>query len=331
MYSNHVRLININNYQRNCLTSHGGFAMVMLFGKKVRMKQLKLTLLALPFLVIVFLFAYVPLWGWSFAFFRYIPGISMRDQQFVGWDNFRFIIQDRANVLRVLRNTLIFSSLWIVGISTVPIALAIMLSEVGNKLFRRLVQTVTTIPHFISWVVVFAFAFSLFAHDGIINRVFLHFNLIDSPTQMLQNFGAVYIFQTLLALWKSAGWNAIIYFAAIAGIDQELYEAAAIDGAGRFRRILYITLPGIKETWLVLFLLNVSAILSSNFDQYLLFMNPVVSQRLQVLDYYIYRVGLLNQDFGYATAIGIIRTFISLIILFSVNTIAKKVRGKSLI
>jgi len=206
-----------------------------------------------------------------------------------------------------------------------------MLSEVGNRFFKRLVQTVTTIPHFVSWVVIFAFAFTLFSHDGIVNRVLLSLNLIESPTQLLQNYDAVYAFQTFVALWRSAGWNAIIYFAAIASIDQEQYEAAAIDGAGRFRRIFHITLPGIKETWLVLFLIAVSGILSSNFEQYLLFMNPVVSPRLQVLDYYIYRVGLINQDFAYAIALGIVRTFIAVIILFSVNALAKKVRGRSLI
>ena len=139
------------------------------------------------------------------------------------------------------------------------------------------------------------------------------------------------MFQTILNVWKVLGWNAIIYFAAIAGIDSELYDAASVDGAGRFHKILHITVPGISSTFFVLLLLQVSNMLSLGIDQYLAFYNSMVADKILVLDLYVYRLGLITQDYSYATAVGIFKSLVSIILLFSVNGISKKLRGESLV
>ncbi|MDR1438643.1 MAG: ABC transporter permease subunit [Clostridiales bacterium] len=292
--------------------------------------RLRLTLLALPFVLFIVAFSYVPVHGWLYALFDYRPALPLFDNEFVGLLNFEHIIGDMRNIGRVLSNTLIFFGLDI-ATSVVPVALAIMLSEVRSRRFKKLVQTTTTLPYFISWIIIFSFAFNLFSFDGLINQILERFNLMDSPSSVLINTGAVYPFQTALRLWKNSGWNAIIYLAAIAGIDSEMYDAASVDGAGRFSKILHITLPGVAPTFFVLLLLSISSMLSSGLDQYLVFYNGTVAQKIEVLDYFVYRIGLTKNDYSYAIAVGITKTFISLLLLFGANGLAKKVRGESIV
>jgi len=234
------------------------------------------------------------------------------------------------NIRRVLGNTFIFYSLGILT-SVIPVILAILLTECGSRRFKKLVQTTTTLPNFISWVIVFSLAFNIFFSDGILNRVLLGLGIISEPILLLANRDAVYVFQTLVGVWKGAGWGSIIYLAAIAGIDQELYEAVAIDGAGRWGRIRYITLPGIVPTLIVLLLLQISSLLSVGLEQYLVFSNNMVQRNIEVLDFYVYRVGLQNRDYAYAIAIGMLKTVISVILLFTVNRFSKQIRGESII
>jgi len=297
---------------------------------KLNKRRLSLTLMALPFVAFVFMFSYVPLHGWIYSLYEYIPGIPLFKNRFVGLDNFAYILKDMNNIRRVLTNTLTFYGLGLLT-SVIPLILAILLTECGSKGFRKLVQTTTTLPNFISWVIVFSLAYNIFYSQGLLNTLLMYFGFIEEPILLLANRDAVYVFQTLLAVWKGAGWGAIIYLAAIAGIDQELYEAVAIDGAGRWRRIWHITLPGVVPTFLVLLLLQVSNILSVGLDQYLVFSNNVVQRSIEVLDFYTFRVGLVNKDYSYAISIGMVKSVISIALLFTVNGLSKLLRGETII
>jgi ABC-type polysaccharide transport system permease subunit len=285
--------------------------------------------MALPFVLFVFAFSYVPLHGWIYSFYNYIPGMPLFKNEFAGFDNFAYILKDMINIKRVLLNTFAFYFLGLAS-SVVPVVLAIMLTECGSSRFKRLVQTTTTLPNFISWVIVFSLAYNMLYSEGILNRVLMGLGITKEPILLLANADAVYLFQTFLGIWKGAGWGAIIYLAAIAGIDTELYDAAAADGAGRWGRIRHITLPGIAPTYMVLLLLQISNLLSVGLEQYLVFSNNMTLRKMEVLDYYVYRVGLARQDYSYAIAIGILKTFISVILLFSANKLSKKIRGESI-
>jgi ABC-type polysaccharide transport system permease subunit len=286
--------------------------------------------MALPFVIFVFMFSYVPLHGWLYSFFQYVPGIPLFKNKFIGLGNFMYMLKDMNNIKRVLTNTFIFYFFGLLT-SVIPVILAILLSECRSARFKKLVQTTTTLPNFISWVIVFSLAFNIFYSDGILNRVLMFFGVITEPILLLANKEAVYIFQTLLAVWKGAGWGSIIYLAAITGIDQELYEAVAIDGAGRWDRIKNITIPGILPTLIVLLLLQISNLLSVGLEQFLVFSNNMVQRNVEVLDYYVFRVGLQNKDYAYAISIGMLKTIISVILLFSVNKLSKVFRGETII
>jgi ABC-type polysaccharide transport system permease subunit len=191
---------------------------------------------------------------------------------------------------------------------------------------------VTTLPYFISWIILFGLAFAMFSSDGVLNSLLtlLRAKPIPSPG-ILGNSGFAWTFQWALSIWKYLGWNAIIYLAAIAGIDSELYDAAKADGANRFQIIVYVTIPGLVSTYLVLLLLSISNMLSNGFDQYFVFMNPMVSDKLEVLDFYVYKIGLLTNNYPYSTAIGMTKTLISVALLFTANTVSKRIRGGSII
>jgi ABC-type polysaccharide transport system permease subunit len=297
---------------------------------RINKSRLSLTLMALPFVIFVFAFSYVPLHGWIYAFYDYIPGIPLFKNKFIGFDNFAYILKDIANIRRVLLNTFAFYFLGLAA-SVIPVILAIMLTECGSKKFRRLVQTTTTLPNFISWVIVFSLAYNIFYSEGVLNRILMGLGITRSPLLLLASGDAVYFFQAFLGLWKGAGWGSIIYLAAIAGIDTELYEAAAIDGAGRWGRIRHITLPGIVPTYIVLLLLQISNLLSVGLEQYLVFANNMTQRKIEVLDFYVYRVGLANRDYSYSIGIGALKTIISITLLFTVNKLSKKIRGESII
>lgn len=198
-------------------------------------------------------------------------------------------------------------------------------------MMKKLVQVTTTIPNFVSWVIVFSLFFSIFSTQGMFNTLMINLGLLQSPTNILGNADAVWLFQTALGLWKSLGWGSIIYLAAITGIDEELYAAVKVDGAGRFRSILHVTVPGLLPTFVVLLLLSVSTILGKSFEQYFVFKNPMVLDNIEVLDLYVYRIGLTTNDYSYAVAIGILKSLVSVVLLFTANNAAKRIRGQSII
>lgn len=266
-------------------------------------KNYKLLFWLLPFMVFVLLFNYVPLFGWSISFFQYTPGSSLSAENFVGLKYFKQFFLDTVDMWRVIKNTLTFAVLNLI-VMPLPLVFAILLNEVPHKGYSKFVQSITTFPNFISWVIVYSLAFSLFSTDGVINSILMGMGVISKPTNVLSSASSVYWFQTCLGIWKSLGWSSIVYLAAISGIPQELYEAASVDGAGRFQQMLHVTLPGIAETFIVLLLLSIGNFISVGFDQYFIFQNPVTLKKLEVLDLYVYRLGLINKSYSYSTAIG---------------------------
>jgi putative aldouronate transport system permease protein len=296
----------------------------------------RLFLMIMPFVILTFLFAYLPLWGWRYAFFNYRAGIPLSMDNFVGFKWFTHLFQNaatRADIVRVLKNTLAMSG---IGIATsfLPAAFAIFLTEIRFAKYKRLIQTVTTVPNFISWVLVYSFAFALFSTEGFVNSVLISFGIIESGTNFLMSGDNIWLKMWAWGTWKGLGWGAIIYIAAIAGIDQELYEAATVDGAGRFRRMWNITVPGLIPTFCVLLLLSIAGILSNGMDQYFVFKNSANKNTIEVLDLYVYTIGLGSGGSGnipLATAVGMLKSIISVSLLMGANKISKLIRGESIV
>ena len=296
-------------------------------------ESIKLFLMALPFIALLFVFAYFPLYGWRYAFYDHRPPLRIDQVEFVGLHWFRTMVNNPVRVqqiMEVLRNTFALSGLNIL-FSWLPVAFALLLQEVKVSTVKKGVQTLTTLPHYISWVLVFSMAFALFSTDGMMNNLLSNLGLIDRPIMFLQSSENVWLSMTAWSIWKGLGWGAIIYLAAIAGIDQELYEAARVDGAGRFRLIWHITIPGVIPTYTVLLLLAIANFLNTGFDQYFVFSNAFNLHRIQVLDLYVYNIGIGGGATSFAAAISMLRSVISIILLFSINGIAKLLRGESII
>lgn len=286
--------------------------------------------MAVSCLIFVLLFAYFPLLGWIIAFINYQPGLKLSQCDFVGLRYFILAVK-QPDLLPVLWNTIVMSMLGLLC-SPIPAFFAISLSEIRFNKFSRFVQTMTTFPNFISWVLVFSVFYAMFSpNDGVLNKVLLSLHLVDQPVNPIGNPDIVYFFQTGIGLWKSMGFSAIIYLASLAGIDPGLYDAASIDGAGRFRKILHVKIPGLYPTYFVLLLLAIGQLLNNGFEQYYFFYNGLVGDKIEVLDYYVYRLGVLGNGYSLATAIGITKTAISILLLVGANGLSKRVRGVSIL
>ncbi|MCM1164472.1 MAG: ABC transporter permease subunit [Lachnospiraceae bacterium] len=294
----------------------------------------RLFLMMAPFLILVFLFSYLPLWGWRYAFFDYKPGQSLTPDNFVGFKWFTYLFQNsatRADIVRVMTNTLAMSGIGL-AMSWLPLAFAIFLTEIKCGPVRRAVQTITTIPNFISWVLVYTVAFALFSSDGFVNQFLLSTGLATESKDFLIGNDFIWLKMYLWGTWKGLGWGAIIYIAGISGIDQALYEAATIDGAGRFQKIWHITIPGLMPTFFVQFVLSISNILSNGMDQYLVFRNATNTSGIQVLDLYVYMLGLgSSNQIPLSTVVGMAKSIISVILLFSANKASKAIRGSGIV
>ena len=300
--------------------------------EKAHMTKGKLTLLCMtiPSILFILVFSYFPISGWIYSFFDYRIGYKLSKCEFVGLDNFIYAFGD-PYIITVILNTLIISVLGLLGL---PLAgmIAILLSEVRGKKFNKTVQTAITIPNFISWIIIYSIMFSLFSNDGLLTTLFrgLSGNR-DSTVTLLTNPGSAKLFMVMTNIWKTVGYNSIIFFAAVTGIDSQLYDAAAVDGAGRWQKIVHITIPGILPTFITLLIISVGAILNNGFEQYYVFVNPMIQKNIEVLDYYVYRIGMLNNDIPASTAVSMIKTFISVILVFSVNKLSKRALGQSIL
>lgn len=292
----------------------------------------KLLLYVLPGLLLVFIFSYLPLWGLSFAFVTYKPGKSIFACDFVGLKNFSVLFSNpiiRKNVFRTIGNTLGIQFLGYL-LYPLPMLFAIFLNEIGSKKFRKAVQTVSTLPHFISWVIIYALVSSLFSSSGAVNAAFLKLGWIKEPINILTTDKNVWWIQVLLQQWKGLGWSSIVYFAAIAGIDQELYEAAMVDGAGRLQRIWHITIPQLMPTFLVLFIISIGNMLSTGIDQYFVFSNAMNKEFIETFDLYVYNLGIGSGKISYGVAVGLLKSVIALIMFSLANFASKKIRGSGI-
>ncbi len=295
--------------------------------------KFRLFLMFLPFILLTFVFSYLPLWGWRYAFFDYKAGDTLSMENFVGFKWFQQLIRNRSttrDILNVMKNTLAMSGLGI-ATSWVPMAFAIFLSEIKNDKFRRVVQTFTTIPNFISWVLVFAIAFCIFSTDGFISSLMMNLGIWSEGRNFLMDGSNTWIKMLLWGLWKGLGWSAIIYIAGIAGIDQQLYEAAIVDGAGRFQKMWHVTVPGLMPTFYVLLLMAVAGILSNGMDQYLVFENSSNTAQIMVLDLYVYKMGIVKGAIPLSTVVGMLKSVISVTLLYGANTISKVIRGETIV
>ena len=295
--------------------------------------QYKLFLMFMPFAALIFVFSYLPLYGWRYAFYDYKAGGTLSAENFVGFKWFTMLFESeatRGDILRVLRNTLAMSGLGI-GTSWCAMAFAIFLNEIKSPGVRRFVQTFTTIPNFISWVLVYAIAFAIFSTDGFISNLFVNMGVWESGVNMLMGDDHIWLKMLAWGMWKGIGWSAIIYIAGISGIDQQLYEAATVDGAGRFQKMWHITVPGLTPTFMVLLLMAVAGILSNGMDQYLVFENPTNTSVIQVLDLYVYKLGIEGGSIPLSTMVGMVKSVVSVILLFGANSISKLIRGESIV
>ena len=295
--------------------------------------KFRLFLMFLPFISLVAVFSYLPLWGWRYAFFDYKVGDTLSMDKFVGFKWFTELVKNPATVrdiINVLKNTLGMS---FIGLATswLPMAFAIFLCEMKNIKFRRFVQTFTTVPNFISWVLVYAIAFCIFSTDGFLSSLLVNLGIWQEGQNLLMNGSHTWLKMWLWGTWKGVGWSAIIYISAISGIDQQLYEAATVDGAGRFQKMWNITVPSLLPTFFVLFLMSVANILSNGMDQYLVFKNATNTTSIMVLDLYVYELGIGKGSIPLTTVVSMLKSVVSVLLLFGANRVSKTLRGESII
>lgn len=295
------------------------------------LQQKYLYLMSLPFIIWIFVFSYVPIWGWLMAFQNYKPSKTIMEQKWVGFKNFIELFGDERFYL-VLRNTLGMSIMGLIVSFTIPIIFALLLNEIRGSLFKRTVQTISYLPHFVSWVVVAGLVTKMLSTDsGAINQLLMSLHLIDAPIQFMAKGEYFWSIVTASDLWKETGWNSIIFLAAMAGVDQEQYEAATVDGAGRFRKMWNITLPGIRTTFMVLLILSIGHLVGTGYEKQLLLGNPLVKDYSEVLELYALNYGIGLSRYSYGTAIGIFNSVVSIILVFSANYIYKRVTKESVI
>lgn len=286
-----------------------------------------LLVIALPAILHLLLFKYIPLLGNVIVFQDYNIFQGIRGSDWVGLKHFVNMFT-YPEFYHILRNTLLLSLYSIVFGFPAPLILALLLNEIRSSRFKRPIQTVLYLPHFLSWVIVGGLFLQLLHYDGIVNQIAngLGFASIDYFTEPVYFRGLL----VSIGIWKEIGWGMIIYLAALAGINPNLYEAAMVDGAGRFRQMWSITLPALMPAIVVLLLLRVGQVLDANVEQLLAFLNPLVRDVGEVVDTYVYRAGLLGAQFSYTTAIGVFKSVIGLMLIVGLNYISRKSTGESI-
>ena len=303
-----------------------------MFQNKKKVSAYKNFLLLLPFLILVLIFSYYPLYGWIYSFFDYKPPKPLSREDFVGLKWFSILVSNktqRRQILLVLRNTFAMSGLTLLT-SWLPMLFAVFLNEIRSIKFRKAVQTLTTIPNFISWVLVYSIAFNIFNSTGVVNQVLMNLKIIDKPILFLQSKNHVWLTQWLWLTWKNLGWSAITYIAAISAIDQEQYEAAKVDGCSKMQRIIHITIPSILPTYFVLLMLSIASFLSNGMEQYFVFQNAFNKDKIQVLDLYVYNMAMGSGGYSISTAISMLKSVISVTLLLLANKASKVIREESI-
>ena len=293
---------------------------------KITWKEIKrqkfLLICSALFVIYGIMFYYLPLGGWIMAFQNYKPKDGLLHSAFVGLDKFKFLFTD-AVFLRVIRNTLAMGVLNLVTSFIMAIVFAILLNEITSRIWKKSVQTISYLPHFLSWIIVTGIMHDALSTTGIINEILMKLHLINTEINFFEHQKYFWPIVAFANLWKETGWNAIIYLAAITAIDPCLYEAASIDGAGRWAKIRYITLPGIKSTIMILLLMNVGNVLNAGFEVQYLLGNGLVQNVSQTIDIYVLKWGISQNDYSLGTAAGIFKSVVSIILIVIANQLAK--------
>lgn len=290
-------------------------------------KQKVTILLVLPFIVYVVIFMYVPILGWVRAFFNFRPGRDLLDSDFVGLKFFQELFTSRGFWL-ALRNTLILAFMNLIAGTLLTLMFAIFLNEIRNVAYKRIIQTVSYLPHFVSWVVVIGIFSQLLSIDkGLVNEVLLALRLIEKPLPFLLTGRWYYGIVTFMSIWKEMGWGAIIYLAVMSSIDPQLYEAAFVDGAGRFKSMWHVTLPGLKNIIIIMLVLQTGWVLNVGFEQSVLLSNGAIIGNADVLSTYVLRYGLEMGRFSFATAAGIFQSLVGVTLVLFANAVAKRTGG----
>ncbi|GAA0285944.1 putative aldouronate transport system permease protein [Gracilibacillus halotolerans] len=286
--------------------------------------QKMLLLMALPFVIWLIIFKYIPVAGWTMAFQDYKPQFSVWEQDWVGWKHFKDLFNEPM-FYRALENTLGMGILGLVFGTGSAIFFALLLNEMRFMALKKWTQTISYLPHFVSWVIVANIVITMLSPEGVINNILTGIGLIDSPINFMANPDMFWGIVTAADVWKETGWNAIIYLAAMAGVDPQLYEAAKVDGASRWRQMWHITLPSIRSVIIVLLILNIGNLINIGFEKQMLLGNNIVMEKALVIDLYAldYGIGMFRYSFG--TAIGIFKSVISVILILICNGIAKRI------
>lgn len=287
----------------------------------------------IPGLFFLFVYKLLPLWGLQIAFKDYkmfaaeTPWKAITESAWVGFKHFRKLFGS-SQFAKVLRNTLVINFLKILWLFPIPILCAILLNEIRCRIYQKLCQTMIYVPYFFSWVLIFGIFYSLLGSYGIVN------SLISAlGGERINFFGDQGVFRSILVFtegWKEVGYNTVIYLAAITGIDPTLYEAAKMDGANKFQQILNITLPGLLPTIVLMLIMKVGYILTTGFEQVLVFYNPSVYDVADIIETYVYRIGLGQADFSLATALGLFNAVVAFVLIVGANTVSKKTLGRSI-
>ena len=294
-------------------------------------KQKMLVLMSVPFVLYVILFRYVPLWGWTMAFQDYKPYKTFSQQEWIGFKWFVDLFKDKEFLLS-LRNTVGMSIITMILGYITAILLAVFLNEVRKIGIKRFVQTVSYLPHFLSWILVTGLvANALSVEDGILNDILLGLGIVDQPIQWLANQKYFWHIIGWTYVWKEVGWNTIVYLGAMTAIDPCLYEAAQIDGCGRLRKIWHITLPGIKPTIIIMMIMSAGHILDANFEMPFFLQNGLIQDVATTIDIYVLKYGFKLFNFSLATAAGIFKNAVNIVLLLLANWLAKRAGEERLI
>ncbi len=287
-------------------------------------------LMSVPMFLYVLFFNYYPMYFWVTAFQDYKPKLGVAGSKWVGLKNFEWLF-GRADFINSIRNTLAMSVINLVFGTVSAVLLAVLLNEVRQRAFKRTVQTVTYLPHFLSMVIVVGMAQNLFSSNGSINDLLVGLGLVKEPLFFLGEGKYFWWLVGVINVWKEVGWGTIIYISAMTSIDPCLYEAAAIDGAGRFQRILHVTLPGIKSTFVILLIMNIGHLMEAGFEIQYLLGNAQVLDYSQTIDVFVLKYGVSKQQYGVATAAGMFKSIVAILLLLTANFVAKRLDEDTLI
>lgn len=284
-------------------------------------------ILLIPVIIYLIVFCYKPMYGIIIAFKNYKPSRGILESNWVGLKHFINFFTSRE-CIRVIKNTLSISGLSILFGFPAPILLALLVNEIRNAKFKKAIQTITYLPHFVSIVIICGLIKTFCLSDGVFNVIIEFFG--GQTHNLLEDKSLFYTIFIASDIWQEIGWGSIIYLAAIAGIDQEQYEAARIDGAGKLAQILHITLPSIMPTITVLFIMRMGAVLNVGYEKVLLLYNPITYEVADIISTYVYRVGLVNAQYSFATAVSLVNSLVNILFLVVTNAICNKINGNGL-